>query len=318
MAERTGAEAGAEVVPGEREHGEGDGGGAGAAPVVSLGDGWESDGGAGRRPEDEAGRGVVVAFGQTMKTLRVREGLEREEFGRRLGYSASTIASFEQGRRIPTPRTIERADEVLGAGGLLCLWKEQVERAQYPGFFQGMAVLEKEAVELVSYDTLVVKGLLQTEEYMRALLGMRRPVLDPETIEQRVAARLVRQEIFDRWPAPLLSFVMDESVLRRPYGGRDVLRGQLEHLLLMGQKPNVVIQIMPLSCEESAGVDGPFTIVTRKDGKKFVYAEAQGTSALQTDPEQTTLTAARYGIIRSQALTARESLKFIEGVLGSL
>lgn len=315
--ERTGAEAGAEAVPGEREHDEGDGGGAGAA-VVSPGDGWENDGGAGRRPEDESGRGVVVAFGQTMKTLRVREGLEREEFGRRLGYSASTIASFEQGRRIPTPRTIERADEVLGAGGLLCLWKEQVERAQYPVFFQGMAVLEKEAVELVSYDTLVVKGLLQTEEYMRALLGMRRPVLDPETIEQRVAARLVRQEIFDRWPAPLLSFAMDESVLRRPYGGKDVLRGQLEHLLLMGQKPNVVIQIMPLSCEESAGVDGPFTIVTRKDGKKFVYAEAQGTSALQTDPEQTTLTAARYGIIRSQALTARESLTFIEGVLGSL
>ncbi|WP_457462037.1 helix-turn-helix domain-containing protein [Streptomyces sp. TE5632] len=313
MTERKGAEAGTGAVPGERENGDG----AGAA-VVSLGDGRENDDGAGRRPEDEAGRGVVVAFGQTMKTLRMREGLEREEFGRRLGYSASTVASFEQGRRIPTPRTIERADEVLRAGGLLCLWKEQVERAQYPVFFQGMAVLEKEAVELVSYDTLVVKGLLQTEEYMRALLGMRRPVLDPETIEQRVAARLVRQDIFDRWPAPLLSFVMDESVLRRPYGGRDVLREQLEHLLLMGQRPNVVIQIMPLSCEESAGVDGPFTIVTRKDGKRFVYAEAQGTSALQTDPEQTNLTAARYGIIRSQALTARESLEFIEGVLGSL
>ncbi|MFK4146870.1 helix-turn-helix domain-containing protein [Streptomyces sp. NPDC004065] len=313
MKEREGAEAVAEVTSGE-----GEGGGAGA--VVSLGDGWDNDDrpSAGRRPEDEAGRGVVVAFGQTMKTLRMREGLEREEFGRRLGYSASTIASFEQGRRIPSPRTIERADEVLGAGGLLCLWKEQVERAQYPVFFQGMAVLEKEAVELLSYDTLVVKGLLQTEEYMRALLGMRRPVLDPETIEQRVAARLVRQDIFDRWPAPLLSFVMDESVLRRPYGGKDVLRGQLEHLLLMGHKPNVVIQIMPLSCEESAGVDGPFAIVTRKDGKKFVYAEAQGTSALQTDPVQTTLTAARYGIIRSQALTSRESLEFIEGVLRSL
>ncbi|MFI6207617.1 helix-turn-helix domain-containing protein [Streptomyces sp. NPDC051041] len=311
MAEREDAVAGAEAVPGER----GDGW---AGAFVSLGDGWDHGDGAGRRPADEAGKGVVVAFGQTMKTLRLREGLEREEFGRRLGYSASTIASFEQGRRIPSPRTIERADEVLGAGGLLCLWKEQVERAQYPVFFQGMAALEKEAVELLSYDTLVVKGLLQTEEYMRALLRMRRPVLDPETIEQRVAARLIRQDIFDRWPAPLLSFVMDESVLRRPYGGRDVLRGQLEHLLLVGRKPNVVIQIMPLSCEESAGVDGPFTIVTRKDGKRFVYAEAQGTSALQTDPEQTTLTAARYGIIRSQALTSRESLEFIEGVLRSL
>ncbi|QEV41580.1 helix-turn-helix domain-containing protein [Streptomyces nodosus] len=297
---------------GERGHG-------GAGAVVSLGDSWENDdGAAGPRPEDDTGRGIVVAFGQTMKTLRLRQGLEREEFGRRLGYSASTIASFEQGRRIPTPRTIERADDELGADGLLCLWKEQLERAQYPVFFQGMATLEKEAMELVSYSTLVFNGLVQTEEYMRAVLAMRCPILDEETIEQRVAARLARQVILDGRPAPLLSFVIGEAVLRHRYGGRDVLRGQLEHLLLIGQKRNVVIQVMPLDCEDNAGVDGPFTIVTRKDGKKFVYAEAQGTSALQTDPEQTALAGARYGIIRSQALSPRESLELIEGLLGSL
>ncbi|WP_077801166.1 Scr1 family TA system antitoxin-like transcriptional regulator [Streptomyces sp. JHA26] len=189
MAEHTGAEAGAEAVPGERENGDGDGG-AGAA-VVSLGDGRENDGGAGRRPEDETGRGVVVAFGQTMKTLRVREGLEREEFGRRLGYSASTIASFEQGRRIPTSR-------------------------------------------------------------------------------------------------------------------------------IAGQKQNVEIQVMPTECEENAGVNGPFTVVTRKDGKKFVYTETHTTSSLETDPEQTALAAARHGIIRSQALSPQESTKFIEGLPGTL
>lgn len=143
---------------------------------------WENDDGTGRRPEEDAGHGVVVAFGRTMKTLRVQQGMEREEFGKRLGYSPSTVAAFEQGRRIPSPRTIERADELLGGSGLLRLWKEQVERAQYPVFFQGMAALEKVAIELVAYDTLVVKGLLQTEEYMRALLAMRRPLLDQETI----------------------------------------------------------------------------------------------------------------------------------------
>ncbi|WP_435853848.1 helix-turn-helix domain-containing protein [Streptomyces sparsogenes] len=307
MTDRTGAVAEAEAVPR-----------GGSGMVVNLGDGWEGDEGTGRRPEDKTGRGVVLAFGQTMKMLRMRAGVEREEFGRRLGYSASTIAAFEQGRRIPSPRTIDRADEVLGADGLLCLWKEEVERAQYPVFFQGMATLEKEAIELLAYDTLVVNGLLQTEEYMRALLAMRRPVLDEETIEQRVAARLARQDVFERWPAPLLSFVVDESVLRRWYGGKDVLRGQLEHLHLSGQKRNVQVQVMRLNSEESAGVDGPFTVVTRKDGKKFAYAEAQGTSTLQTDPEQTALAAARYGIIRSQTLSTRESLEFIEGLLGEL
>ncbi|WP_435801977.1 helix-turn-helix domain-containing protein [Streptomyces avermitilis] len=275
-------------------------------------------GNSGQAMADTPGQAVVIAFGQTMKTLRVRASLEREEFGRRIGYSASTVASYEQGRRIPSPRTIERADEVLDAGGLLTVWKKQVERAQYPVFFQGMATLEKEAIELLAYDALVVKGLLQTEEYMRALLAMRRPVLDHETTEQRVAARLARQEIFDRQPSPLLSFVMDEAVLRHRYGGKDVLRGQLEHLLLIGQKRNVEIQVMPTDCEDNAGVNGPFTVVTRKDGKKFVYVEAQSTSTLQTDPEQTALAAARYGIIRSQALTPRESLEFVERLLGEL
>ncbi|MFD5699110.1 Scr1 family TA system antitoxin-like transcriptional regulator [Streptomyces lasiicapitis] len=293
-------------------------GGDGGGTFGSLADGWESGDGAGRRPEDEAGKGVLCAFGKSMKTLRVRAGLDREEFGRRLGYSASTVASYEQGRRIPLPRTIDQADEVVGADGLLSVWKEEVERAQYPGFFQGMAKLEREALELLMYDTLVVNGLLQTEEYMRALLGMRRPLLDPETIEQRVAARLGRQAIIEGRDAPLLSFVLDESVLRRPYGGKGVLRGQLEQLLLIGQNRSVEIQVLPLDSVESSGVDGPFTVVTRKDGKKFVYAEAQGTSALETDPKQAALAAARYGIIRSQALTPRESLEFIEGLLGSL
>ncbi|MGP2437656.1 helix-turn-helix domain-containing protein [Streptomyces sp. JW3] len=269
-------------------------------------------------PEEGAGKGVVCAFGKNLKTLRLRAGLDREEFGRRIGYAASTVASYEQGRRIPSPRTIDRADEVVGADGLLSNWKEEMEKAQYPGFFQGMAQLEKEAIELLAYDTHMVKGLLQTEEYMRALLAMRRPPLDQDTIEQRVAARLARRDIFDRRPSPLLSFVMDEAVLRHRYGGKDVLRGELEHLLLFGQKRNVEIQVMPLECEDNAGVNGPFTVVTRKDGKRFVYFENHSSSALDTDPEQTALAAARYGIIRSQALTPRESTEFIEGLLRSL
>ncbi|MEU5697881.1 helix-turn-helix transcriptional regulator [Streptomyces aurantiacus] len=274
--------------------------------------------GAGQRPEDEPGTGIVVAFGRQLKLLRGRADLDRAAFGARTGYSAATIASFEQGRRIPPPKFIDRADEELDAGGVLQALKEEVARAQYPSFFRDMARLEAEAVELLAYDTHVVNGLLQPEEYMRALLGARRPLLDEETIEQRVSARLARQEIFGRWPAPLLSFVLEESVLRRRLGGTDVLRGQLEQLLVFGQRRNVEIQVMPLDREDNAGVDGPFTVITRKGGDQFVYMEVQGRSSLLTDREQSHLAVARYGIIRSQALTPRESLGFIEKLLGEL
>ncbi|WTD22406.1 helix-turn-helix domain-containing protein [Streptomyces hirsutus] len=292
--------------------------GQGQAAVPVPVQGGQGQGSGNRRPGDEPGAGVVTAFGRQLKLLRIRAGLERPEFGKRMGYSPETVASIEQGRRIPQAGFIEKADEVLGVGGLLTALKEEVGRAQYPRFFRDMARLEAEAVELCAYDTIVVNGLLQTEECMRAILAMRRPLLDQETIEQRVAARLARHEIFDRWPAPLLSFVMEEAALRRPHGGKAVLRGQLEHLLLVGEMRNVELQVMPTDREDSAGIDGPFTVINRKGGEQFVYAEVQGNSSLETKRDETNLAAARYGIIRSQALPPRESLDYIVKLLGEL
>ncbi|WP_406135505.1 helix-turn-helix domain-containing protein [Streptomyces sp. NBC_01089] len=272
----------------------------------------------GNRAEDEPGSGVMIAFGRQLKLLRLRSGLDRAEFGKLVGYAAQSVASFEQGRRIPQPVFIDKADEVLDAGGLLKVLKEEVARAQYPAFFRDAARLETEALELLLFAVSAVPGLLQTEDYMRALLRMRRPLLDEDTIERRVSARLARQEIFNRWPAPLMSFVIEEQVLRKPFGGSSVLRGVLEHLLLVGQKRNVEIQAMPIAHEDNAGVDGPFTLITRKSGEQVAYVEVQGRSILMTDRDEVRSVAARYGIIRSQALTPRESLGFIEKLLGDL
>ncbi|MFD7135668.1 helix-turn-helix domain-containing protein [Streptomyces sp. NPDC059894] len=271
-----------------------------------------------RRPEDDPGSGVVTAFGRQLKLLRTRAGLERAEFGKRVGYSADTVASIEQGRRIPQPQFIEQADEVLGAGGVLTALKEEVAKAQYPAFFRDAARLESEAHELFLYAVQAVPGLLQTEEYTRALLAMRRPLLDEDTIEQRVSARLSRQETFARWPAPLVSFVIEEAVLRKPFGGRAVLRGVLENILLIGHRRNVEIQVMANDQEDNAGVDGPFTLITPKKGEQIAYLEVQGRSILVTDRNEVRSISARYGIIRSQALTPRESLGFVEKVLGEL
>ncbi|WP_330460751.1 helix-turn-helix domain-containing protein [Streptomyces sp. NBC_00820] len=273
---------------------------------------------AGPRPEDGPGSGVVAAFGRQLKLLRVRAGLERAEFGRLTGYAAQSIASFEQGRRIPAPRFIDRADEVLDAGGVLKALKEEVARAQYPAFFRDMARLETEAVALHVYAALAVPGLLQTEEYARAVFGMRRPLLDEETVEQRVSARLARQEIFSRRPMPTLSFVVEESVLRRPIGGRSVLRGQLEQIMLHGQRRNVELQVMPNERTDHCGLGGPFTLIENGEGRRTAYVEVQRDSTLHTDRSAVREIEEQYGILRAQALTPREALKFIEKLLGEL
>ncbi len=266
----------------------------------------------------EPGSGILRVFGRQLKRFRLRGGLERADFGSRTGYSPSTIAAFEQGRRVPPPRFIDVADELLDAGGILQEMKEEVARAQYPAFFRDAARLEAEAVELHVYDTHLINGLLQTEEYARAVFTMRRPLLDEETIEQRVAARMLRQETFSQWPAPLMSFVIEEAALRRPIGGAVVHRGQLEQILLTGQNRNVEIQVMPLQREEHAGLAGPFTLIETKAGQRIAYAEVQKSSSLYTERTPVRELEAQYGIIRAQALTPRESMAFVEGLLGEL
>ncbi|GAA5609974.1 XRE family transcriptional regulator [Streptomyces platensis] len=270
----------------------------------------------GQRPEDEPGSGVVMAFGRQLKLLRVRAGLERAEFGKLVGYAAQSIASFEQGRRIPPPRFIDQADEVLGAGGVLIALKEEVARAQYPAFFRDAARLEATAQALCVYAALAIPGLLQTEDYARAVFRMQRPLLDDAVIEQRLESRLARQEIFERRPAPLLSFIIEEVVLRKPIGGRAVLRGQLQQVLLVGQRRNVEIQVMPTDREDHAALDGPFNLIDAATGQRIAYTEVQNDSRLHTGTTKIRELESRYGILRSQALTPSESLAFVEKLLG--
>ncbi|MFJ2080730.1 helix-turn-helix domain-containing protein [Streptomyces anulatus] len=286
--------------------------GAGPEPAEPLGTAEP----VGQRPEDEPGQGVVTAFGQQLKLFRTRAGLERADFGKLVGYAAQSIASFEQGRRIPPPRLIDQADEVLDAGGVLKALKEEMARAQYPAFFRDAARLEASALALCVYAAHAVPGLLQTEDYARAVFQMQRPLLDDAIIEQRLESRLARQQIFSRRPAPLLSFIIEEVVLRKPIGGREVLRGQLEQILLVGQERNVEIQVMSTDREDHAGLGGPFNLIDAANGQRIAYTEVQDDSRLYTGTSKVRELEARYGILRSQALTPSESMAFVEKLLG--
>ncbi|MEU7336122.1 helix-turn-helix transcriptional regulator [Streptomyces sp. NPDC007074] len=268
--------------------------------------------------EQDDGVSFRRCFGQQLKLFRERAGLTRAELGSRLGYGEDQITSVELGRRIPKPELIDRADESLNASGVLRAMKEEVARARYPAFFRDAARLEAEAVELHVYANQVVPGLLQTEEYARAVFTMMRPPLEEEVVDQRVSARLARQDVFTKRPAPLMSFVIDESVLRRPIGGREVLQGQLEQVLLTGQKRTVEVQIMPLNREENAGLAGPFTLTETKGGHRIAYVEVQNVSHMHTERHLVRGLEVKYGILRAQALTPRESLAYIEKLLGEL
>lgn len=276
------------------------------------GDGMESYG-----ADDEESAGVLRTVGKVVKTCRERQGLTQAELGTAIGYSEEQVSSVERGRRAPSPTFLEAADQVLDAGGLIVGLKKDVEEARYPKKVRDLAKYEAEAVEICAYDNSVVNGLLQTEEYLRAVFGSRRPAFSEEEVERLVAARLARQQIIDGKGMILaFSFVHDEAALRRPVGGKMVLRGQLERLLEVGQMRNVEIQVLPLGCEDNAGLDGHFHLLRLKEGSTLGHIDMQLTSRLISDPKGVQTLELRYGTIRAQALSPRESQTYIEKLLG--
>lgn len=266
----------------------------------------------------EPSSGFLRCFGRQMKLLREAAGLTQTELGAIVGYGEAQIAAVEQGRRIPKPAMVDAVDAAVGGGGVLMAMKGEVERARYPSFFREFVHLEAEAVELHAYDAQVVNGLLQSEEYARAVFAMRRPLLDEDTVAQRVAARLDRQKLLARRPAPLLSFVIEESVVRRPLGGPHVLRSQLEQLLIIGHQRNVEIQVMPTSRDEHAGLAGPFTLILAKNRRRMGYVETHSQGVVHSDPAQVQTLESTYGVLRAQAMTPKESLARIKKILGEL
>ncbi|MEU7379890.1 MULTISPECIES: helix-turn-helix transcriptional regulator [unclassified Streptomyces] len=272
--------------------------------------GWEVD------PDDDWGIAVVATVGRQLRLRREAAGMRAGEFATAVGYGEDLVYKIEGGKRIPRPEYLDKADEVLGAGGLLSAMKEDVKRVRYPKKVRDLAKLESQAVEIGLYSNHNVHGLLQTEDHMRALFDVWLPAYSEEETERMAAARLARRAIFERSPAPTLSFVQEEVTLRRPVGGRMVWRGQLERLLELGELRNVSIQVLLTDSQDHFGTGGLIEVLKFPDGSAVGRSEGAFSGRPVTDPKQLRILELRYGMIRAQAFTPRESRAFIERMLG--
>ncbi|MFG2939765.1 helix-turn-helix domain-containing protein [Streptomyces sp. NPDC048282] len=281
-----------------------------------------------RRPETPAEAdgttGLITALGKMLKLLRERAGLTQKDFGATVGYGPDAISAMERGVRVPQPDMLVKADELLGAGGLLVAalpeLKEAMKRARtrHPEWYRGYAALEEQASAVHVYSNQLVPGLLQTEGYAEAVFAQWRPLLSEQAIATRVADRLARQQLLESWPSATFSFVLDESVLLRPVGGRDVHVGQLQNLTRIGALRTVELQVMPMDREEQPSMDGPFNLLTVRKGEQVAYVEIHTYPRLITDAQEVGILTERYGLLRAQALRPSESLDLIERLRGRL
>ncbi|UIX31481.1 helix-turn-helix domain-containing protein [Streptomyces sp. GQFP] len=273
--------------------------------------GWDLE------PGDESAP-LVEAVGRLIKFCREQAGMRVADFAQVMGYGEDMIRKIERGARIPRVEFLDRADDVLNAGGHLRAFMEDMERARYPRKVRELKELEDRAVEVLLYSNHNIHGLLQTQEYARALLEMRKPAYTPQVVERGTAARMARKAIFEREPAPTLSFVQEQVTLERPYGGKMLLRRQLEHLLEVGRLRNVTLQVMPTDREEHAGAQGLIEVLKFADGTAVGRSEGAFNGRPVSNLRDLGILELRYGMIRAQALPPRESLAFIEQALGEL
>ncbi|MEU2782717.1 helix-turn-helix transcriptional regulator [Streptomyces sp. NPDC007110] len=272
--------------------------------------GWEVD------PDDDWGLAVVATVGRQLKLRREAVGMRAAVFGEALGYGEDMVYKIEAGKRIPRPEYLDLADEVLGAGGLLSAMKEDVKKVRYPKKVRDLAQLEARAVEIGVYECSNIAGLLQTAGHTRALLESWQPAYSPEDLERRVAARIARRSVFDRSPAPALSFVLEESTLRRSVGGTMVRRQQFERLMEVGRFTNVALQMMPMDSVAHPGMSGTIEVLKFEDGTAVGRSDGAFNGRPTSDPRQLRVLELRHGTIRALALPPRESLALIERLLG--
>ncbi|MEV0302006.1 helix-turn-helix domain-containing protein [Streptomyces prasinus] len=272
--------------------------------------GWEVD------PDDEWGVAVLATVGRQLRLRREAVGMRVVDFAAAVGYGDDLVYKVEGGKRIPQQEYLDSADEVLGAGGLVAAAWEDVKKVRYPKKVRELAKLEAQAVEIGIYESNGINGLLQVPGHARALFEAMQPPYSPDEVERMVAARAARSSIYERSPAPALSFVLEEAALRRPIGGTMVLRQQLEHLLEVGRLHNVVLQVMPLNCETHSGMDGKIELLKFADGSAVGRSDGAFNGRPTSEPKHLRILELRYGTIRAQALSPRESLAFVEQLLG--
>ncbi|MEV5757757.1 helix-turn-helix transcriptional regulator [Streptomyces tendae] len=272
--------------------------------------GWEVD------PDDEWGVAVITTVGRQLKLRREAAGMRAGDFGVAVGYGEDLVYKVEGGKRIPRQEYLDRADEVLDAGGLISAAWEDVKKVRYPKKVRELGKLEGKAVEIGLYECNIIAGLLQTPEHARTLIEAAQPPYSPDDVDRMVAARLARQSVYERDPAPSMHFVLEEAPLRRQVGGTMVWRQQLERLLEVGRLHNVTLQVMPTNADAHPGLDGRIELLKFPDGTAVGRSDGAFNGRPITDPKHLRIVELRYGTIRAQALSPRESCAFIETLLG--
>ncbi len=229
----------------------------------------------GRIPDRPRGPAVPrLVLGERTRKLREAQYISRQEAGEAIKTSDVTIAQLERGRSGFQERDVTDLLSIYGITDETEVATMRALAAQtnapgwwhtyhdvVPEWFQTFLGLEQAAGVIRSYEVQFVPGLLQTPEYARAVIALGHPRATEEELGRRVELRMLRQRILHSRQPPHLWAVIDEAALRRPFGGPETMRGQLEHLIAACALPHVTVHVMPFAAGGHAAAGGPVTLL---------------------------------------------------------
>ncbi|WP_405533584.1 helix-turn-helix transcriptional regulator [Streptomyces avidinii] len=250
-------------------------------------------------------------YSYELRRLREEAGLKQAQLGAIIFCTGSLIGMIENGKRVPTRDFSERVDAALGTDGHFSRLVGLVLRSVLPTWFQAFAQMEARATFISTFQCQLVYGLLQTEDYARAVLSVEKP----DTLDAAVAARMDRQRALARDNPPVLWVVLDEAALHREIGGREVMRNQLAHLLSLQDRQWLEIQVLPFAAGQHAGMMGSFTLLRFDDEPDIHYSESYDSGHMTANPQVIKERSVGYARLQAEALSPRASAELIARVM---
>lgn len=265
-----------------------------------------------------------------LRQFRTQAGMNAEEVARRLEWAPSKVTRIERNEwRLPSVRDVRDLLDVYGVedqaqrDAILALTRQARQRGwweEYKDVLGGaMPGFEAEAAAILTYEALLVPGLLQTPAYAAAVFRGGQ-VVDDDLVGRRVEARLARQQILERDDPPKLWAVIDEAALVKHVGGVEVMREQIHHIIALASRPNIAVQVLPNAVGAHAAMENAFRILqfSAPEDPTLVHVETITGDLFIEEPDQVSSYTLVYDHVRASALSADASVTYLEDLSTAL
>ena len=261
---------------------------------------------------------ALTAFAAQLKAWRKSRDWSQGDLAAKLAYSDSLVSGIETMAKTPTLDFAKRCDEVFGTPGTFVSLHELVSREAWPSYFAPVIDFENQAVRIHEWEMRVVPGLIQTEDYARAVIRAGKPRFGDAELERKVNGRIERHRLFERDNPPMYWVVLHEGALRQVIGSPAIMGEQLNKIIEVARTPDIVVQVLPFAASDHPGTDGPITVFDFPDAPSAAYMECNGGGMITESPEEVAELMTTMNMLRAAALPQRESIDLLRRIRSEL